>query len=52
MAAGVLVVEGGRLRVVRPLLGDAVARAILGLDPPGRLAGETSAPGGAPGPAG
>lgn len=32
--AGILVVEGGRLRVARPLLGSEVARALLALEPP------------------
>jgi oxygen-independent coproporphyrinogen-3 oxidase len=50
IAAGVLAVEAGRLRVLRPLLGDAVARAVLGLDPPATR--EDAVPGGAPGPAG
>lgn len=33
VAAGVLVADGDRLRVERPLLGDAVSRALLALDP-------------------
>jgi oxygen-independent coproporphyrinogen-3 oxidase len=40
VAAGVLAADGGRLRVDRPLLGDAVARAVLGLDPPDPAAGD------------
>lgn len=33
MSAGVLGLDGGRLRVLRPLLGDEVGRALLALDP-------------------
>lgn len=33
LAAGVLVAEGERLRVARPLLGDEAARELLALDP-------------------
>ena len=40
VAAGVLAAGGERLRVARPLLGDAVARAVLGLDPPDPSAGD------------
>jgi len=36
----VLAAGGERLRVARPLLGDAVARAVLGLDPPDPSAGD------------
>ena len=32
--AGVIVTEGGRLRITRPLLTDEVARAVLALTPP------------------
>ncbi len=32
--AGVVGVDGGRLRVIRPLLGDEVARAVLAVDGP------------------
>lgn len=34
LAAGVIAVDGDRIRVVRPLLGDEVARAVLALAPP------------------
>jgi hypothetical protein len=33
IAAGVLAVAGDRIRITRPLLGDAVSRALLALVP-------------------
>jgi putative oxygen-independent coproporphyrinogen III oxidase len=41
VAGGVLEVGGGRIRVLRPLLGDEVSRVVLGLEPPADRGGAT-----------